>query len=58
MSGSVPGYPTPAQDEGIHELRDDPDAENPNLLVLGADEFPEPLPPLPRAAQVGHRRRT
>lgn len=44
MSGSVPGYPTPALDPS--EVRPDPDEDNPNELVLDPTEVEEPLPPL------------
>lgn len=47
MTGSIPGYPIPAHDPNRHEVRDDPDEENPNELVLDAGQVAEALPPLP-----------
>lgn len=47
MSGPIPGYPLPVQDPNRHEVRADPDEENPHELVLGASEVNAALPPLP-----------
>lgn len=47
MSGSIPGYPLPSQDPNRHEVRADPDEENPHELVLEASEVNPALPPLP-----------
>ena len=45
MTGQVPGYPIPIQDPNLHEVRANPDEDNPNELVLGAAEVNEGLPP-------------
>lgn len=47
MSGSVPGYPTPALDPD--DIRADPDQDNPNELVLEPEEVEATLPPVPAA---------
>lgn len=52
MSGPVPGYPIPIQDPNLHEVRADPDEDNPNELVLEAAEVNEGLPPLARPEPV------
>ena len=51
MSGSIPGYPLPAQDPNRHEVRADPDEDNPHELVLEASEVNAALPPLPPRRQ-------
>ena len=43
----IPGYPFPAQDPNLHEVREDPDEENPHELTLDPQELPPGLPPLP-----------
>lgn len=48
MTSSVPGYPTPVQDEGLDEVRNGRDTENSKELALDAEEVPERLPSISR----------
>lgn len=45
MSGSIPGYPTPAQGPGINAPRADVDADGPHGLTPDPDDMPVGLPP-------------
>ena len=54
-SSQIPGHPTPILDPNQHEVRADPDEENPHELVLDASQVNAGLPPLPHTTRAGDR---